>query len=85
MQNNPAVTVRDIPSRALGNNRIVKQHYGRVHSVVDLLPKDLPLRRSARLRERAESLALLGAIAAFWVLVFTLNFFVGAYSTPMIR
>jgi len=52
---------------------------------VDLLHNDLPLRRTARLRERAESLVLLGIIAGFWVLVLTLNFFVGQYSTPMIR
>lgn len=52
---------------------------------LDLLPKDLPLRRSARLRERAESLALLCGILAFWTFVFTLNFFVGQFSTPMIR
>jgi len=63
----------------------VKQPYAQVHSTVDLLPKDLPLRRSARLRERAESLILLAVIASFWILVFTLNFFVGSYSTPMIR
>lgn len=52
---------------------------------LDLLPKDMPLRRSARLRERAESIALLVAIAVFWVFVFALNFLVGQYSTPMIR
>jgi hypothetical protein len=51
----------------------------------DLLPKDLPLRRSARMRERAESIAILAAIGAFWVLVFTLNFFVGQSSTPLVR
>lgn len=52
---------------------------------LDLLPKDEPLRRGARLRERAESIALLVAIAVFWVFVFALNFLVGQYSTPMIR
>lgn len=52
---------------------------------IDLLPKDVPFRQSARLRERAESIALLAGIAIFWVFVFTLNFFVGQYSTPMIR
>ena len=51
----------------------------------DLLPKDYELRQGARLRERAESIALLSAIAAFWVFVFTLNFFVGQFSTPLIR
>ena len=54
-------------------------------SPVDLLRNDLPLRRSARLRERAESIFLLAMIAAFWIVVLTLNFFVGEYSTPMIR
>ncbi len=63
----------------------MKHYYSRAHDSLDLLPKDLPLRHSARLRERAESLVLLGAIAAFWVLVFMLNFFVGQFSTPMIR
>lgn len=52
---------------------------------LDLLPKDWQLRRSARLRERAESIALLLAIAGFWVIVFTLNFFVGQSSQPLIR
>lgn len=51
----------------------------------DLMPKDLPFRKSARLRERAESIALLGGILGFWVLVFTLNFFVGQASTPLLR
>ena len=51
----------------------------------DLLPKDFELRKSARLRERAESIAVLSAMAAFWALVFTLNFFVGQASTPLIR
>ena len=51
----------------------------------DLLPKDFELRRSARLRERAESIALLSAMAAFWALVFGLNFLVGQASTPLIR
>lgn len=59
--------------------------YPEGRSAVDLLRNDLPLRRTARLRERAESLILLGIIAGFWVLVLTLNFFVGEYSTPMIR
>lgn len=52
---------------------------------VDLLPKDLPLRKTARMRERAESIAILAGIAAFWVVVFTLNFMVGQASTPLIR
>ncbi len=52
---------------------------------VDLLPKDWRLRKTARLRERAESIVLLLAIAAFWVIVFTLNFFVGQSSQPLIR
>ncbi|HET7813590.1 MAG TPA: hypothetical protein VFL13_04390 [Candidatus Baltobacteraceae bacterium] len=56
-----------------------------LRSHADLLPKDLPMRRSARLRERAESIALLCGILGFWVLVFTLNFFVGQASTPMLR
>jgi hypothetical protein len=64
----------------LGNNRIVKHHPS-----IDLLPKDWQLRKSARLRERAESIALLLAIAFFWVIVFTLNFFVGQASQPLIR
>jgi hypothetical protein len=68
-----------------GNKTIVKQLSAQVHPSDDLLSKDLPLRHSARLRERAESLMLLGGIAAFWVLVLALNFLVGAYSTPMIR
>jgi len=55
------------------------------HPAVDLLPKDWQLRKSARLRERAESLALLAVIAAFWVIVFALNFFVGQSSQPLIR
>lgn len=59
--------------------------YSQGRSAVDLLRNDLPLRRTARLRERAESLVLLAIIAGFWVLVLTLNFFVGQYSTPMIR
>jgi hypothetical protein len=59
--------------------------YPEGRSAVDLLRDDLPLRRTARLRERAESLILLAVIAGFWVLVLTLNFFVGEYSTPMIR
>lgn len=63
----------------------MKHSYAPVHSTTDLLPKDLPFRRSARLRERAESLIVLAAMAGFWILVFTLNFFVGAYSTPMLR
>jgi hypothetical protein len=53
--------------------------------VYELLPKDLPLRRSARMRERAESIAILAGIAAFWMLVFTLNFLVGQSSTPLVR
>lgn len=52
---------------------------------LDLLPKDWQLRKSGRLRERAESLALLLAIATFWVIVFALNFFVGQSSQPLIR
>lgn len=52
---------------------------------VDLLPKDWQLRKSGRLRERAESIALLLAIVAFWMIVFTLNFFVGQSSQPLIR
>lgn len=64
----------------LGNKQTV-----RPHSSLDLLPKDWRLRKSARLRERAESVALLLAIAAFWVIVFTLNFFVGQSSQPLIR
>jgi hypothetical protein len=59
--------------------------YPEGRAAVDLLRNDLPLRRSARLRERAESLVLLGMMAGFWVLVLTLNFFVGEYSTPLIR
>lgn len=51
----------------------------------DLLPKDWQLRKSARLRERAESVMLLLAIAGFWVVVFALNFFVGQSSQPLIR
>jgi hypothetical protein len=54
-------------------------------ATLDSLPKDLPLRRSARLRERAESIALLSVILAFWAFVLVLNFFVGQFSTPMIR
>jgi hypothetical protein len=52
---------------------------------LDLLPKDWQLRKTARLRERAESLVVLLAIAAFWVVVFTLNFLVGQASHPLIR
>lgn len=52
---------------------------------LDLLPKDFELRKNARLRERAESLVLLGVIAAFWVFVVALNYFVGQASTPLIR
>lgn len=52
---------------------------------IDLLPKDWQLRKSGRLRERAESIALLLAIVAFWMIVFTLNFFVGQSSQPLIR
>lgn len=55
------------------------------HPSLELLPKDWQLRKSARLRERAESIAILLAIAAFWVIVFTLNFFVGQSSQPLIR
>lgn len=54
-------------------------------NTLDLMPKDLPMRRSARLRERAESVALLGGIAGFWMLVFVLNFLVGQASTPLLR
>ena len=53
--------------------------------MLELLPKDFELRRGARLRERAESIAILSAMGAFWLLVFTLNFFVGQASTPLIR
>ncbi|HEV3155036.1 MAG TPA: hypothetical protein VGZ02_14605 [Candidatus Baltobacteraceae bacterium] len=52
---------------------------------LELLPKDYELRRGARLRERAESIAVLSAMGAFWALVFALNFFVGQASTPLIR
>lgn len=55
------------------------------HPSFDLLPKDWQLRKSARLRERAESVALLLAILGFWVIVFALNFFVGQSSQPLIR
>jgi hypothetical protein len=55
------------------------------HSAIDLLPKDWQLRKSARLRERAESIMVLLAIATFWVIVFALNFFVGQASQPLIR
>jgi hypothetical protein len=51
----------------------------------DLLPKDWHVRKSARLRERAESIVLLLAIGVFWVIVFALNFFVGQSSQPLIR
>ena len=64
----------------LGNKLFVKHH-----TTLDLLPKDWRLRKTARLRERAESIMLLLAIAAFWVIVFTLNFFVGQSSQPLIR
>lgn len=73
------ICLRLVP-RVLGYNKRVKHH-----SSVDLLPKDWQLRRSARLRERAESLALLLVIVAFWVIVFALNFFVGQSSQPLIR
>lgn len=63
----------------------MKHVHPRAHPALALLPKDLPLRRSARLRERAESIALLTGIGLFWVFVITLNFLVGQYSTPMIR
>ena len=53
--------------------------------MLELLPKDFELRKGARLRERAESIAILSAMGAFWLLVFTLNFFVGQASTPLIR
>ncbi|MFN2449335.1 MAG: hypothetical protein ABR508_06010 [Candidatus Baltobacteraceae bacterium] len=52
---------------------------------LDAVAKDLPMRRSARLRERAESLVLLGGIMAFWAFVYALNFAVGQASTPMLR
>jgi hypothetical protein len=52
---------------------------------LDLLPKDWQLRKTARLRERAESITILLAIATFWVIVFALNFFVGQSSQPLIR
>lgn len=55
------------------------------HPSLDLLPKDWRLRKTARLRERAESVMLLLAIAVFWVIVFTLNFLVGQSSQPLIR
>lgn len=64
----------------LGNTENVKHNPS-----LDLLPKDWQLRKSGRLRERAESIALLLAIATFWVFVFTLNFFVGQSSQPLIR
>ena len=64
----------------MGNTVCVKHHVP-----FDLLPKDWQLRKSGRLRERAESIAVLLAIFAFWVIVFTLNFFVGQASTPLIR
>lgn len=64
----------------LGNTENVKYD-----PPVDLLPKDWQLRKSGRLRERAESIALLLAIVAFWMIVFTLNFFVGQSSQPLIR
>ncbi len=67
----------------IGNNQRVKHLYSQ--TAVDLLPRDLPLRKSSRVRERAESIALLAGIAAFWVFVFVLNFFVGQFSTPLIR
>jgi hypothetical protein len=51
----------------------------------EFLPKDLPFRKTARMRERAESIAVLAGIAAFWMVVFTLNFMVGQASTPLIR
>jgi hypothetical protein len=54
-------------------------------TALDFMPKDLPMRRTARLRERAESMVLLALIVCFWVFVFTLNFFVGQASTPLIR
>lgn len=59
--------------------------HSRPNLTYELLPKDFELRKGARLRERAESIALLSAIAAFWMLVFTLNFFVGQFATPLIR
>ncbi|HZZ65106.1 MAG TPA: hypothetical protein VFE17_06395 [Candidatus Baltobacteraceae bacterium] len=62
----------------------MKHPYAPAHST-EFLPKDLRFRRTARVRERAESLALLAAMAGFWIIVFTLNFFVGAFSTPMLR
>ncbi|HLI97072.1 MAG TPA: hypothetical protein VKT72_13470 [Candidatus Baltobacteraceae bacterium] len=52
---------------------------------LDLLPKDWHIRKSGRLRERAESIVLLLAIGVFWLIVFTLNFFVGQSSQPLIR
>jgi hypothetical protein len=66
--------------RAFGNTIDVKHQ-----PAFDLLPKDWQLRKSARLRERAESIAVLLAIAAFWAIVFALNFFVGQASQPMLR
>ena len=65
----------------MGKNQDMKQLQPHPH----LAGKDLPLRRNARLRERAESLILLAGIMAFWVFVFTLNFLVGQASTPLIR
>lgn len=67
----------------IGNNQRVKHLHSQ--TAVDLLPRDLPLRKSSRVRERAESIALLAGIAAFWLFVFVLNFFVGQFSTPLIR
>lgn len=72
--------MRTAPS-FLGNKAIAVKH----HPSLDLLPKDWQLRKSARLRERAESICVLLAIATFWVIVFALNFFVGQASQPLIR
>lgn len=72
--------LKAVAGLSLGNNHTVKNSH-----TFDLLPKDLPFRKSARLRERAESIVLLVGIAVFWTIVFTLNFFVGQASTPLIR
>jgi hypothetical protein len=65
---------------AAGYNTFVKHH-----QTLDLLPKDYELRKSARLRERAESIGVLLAIGTFWAIVLVLNFLVGQSSQPMIR
>jgi hypothetical protein len=54
-------------------------------SQIEVLPKDLPMRRRVRVRERAESMCVLLAMAAFWVVVFVLNTLVGQAEHPLIR